>query len=152
MRAEQGADASGELIQQRLRAEDGPEGLQRDLGPAEVGEEQVGAAEAHIDRHHEPIASPHVQHLGPAATRGGGGQGGGGGFGGRPFVNGAFLEQLVDQGRHDPRSDPHAARQVGARDRLMLAHQVQEDLPVDLPGRGARGAAEIPGIDLSHRR
>src|SRR5205823_10581945 len=33
---------------------------------------------------------------------------------------------------------------------LMLARQVRANLPVEFAGRGARGAAEVAGVDLSH--
>jgi hypothetical protein len=104
-------------------------------------EHQVRAAEAHVDRHHQPVARADVEHLRLAAARR---------VDRGPLVDGALAQQLVDQRGDHAAPDVHAAREVGARDRLVLADEVEHDLPVDLARGRAGRADEPPGVDLSH--
>src|SRR5262245_34132916 len=46
---------------------------------------------------------------------------------------------------------PHDPRQIGARNGLVRPHQIERNLPVDLPRCPARRYTKIFGVDLSHR-
>src|SRR5207253_2421642 len=88
----------------------------------------IRPAETDVDRHDKPIPGPHVQHLRPATPRD---------IGERALVDRAFCQQLLDQSGHHATSHRHAAGEIGPRDRLQLAHEIQQNQPVDLSGRGA---------------
>src|SRR3989475_9462414 len=125
--SEQAANAHREFVQQLPWVENGPKTLERQLVPAEVREQQVRPAETDIDRHDEPIAGLHVQHLRPATTWD---------VGKRALVNGTFCQQLLDHGCHHATSHRHAAGEIGSGDRLKLAHEGQPNQPVYLSGSG----------------
>ena len=66
------------------------------------------------------------------------------------LVDVARGNQVADDRRERGATHVHAPRQLGARDRLMLADQVEHDPPVDLARRGARRQAIVPRVDLAH--
>ena len=62
----------------------------------------------------------------------------------------AALDQLAHQRRHRAPVHLHPSRELGARDRLILADQVEDDAPVDLPGSRSRREAKVARVDLTH--
>ena len=126
---------------ERRGFDDGVERLERDRGAIEVGEHDVGVAEANVDGDDEAVVRADVEHHRLAAARR---------VDGRALVDRAVHQQLTDERRHHPATHAHPAREVGARDRLVLADEVEDDLAVDLARRRASGANEAAGVDLSH--
>ena len=118
--------------------------LGREAGDAgELAADQVGhhderARRPDVDRHHAALARIDVEkgRLAAALRLAGG-----------PFEDGAVADQLVDEQADRAAAGPHQPRQVGARNRLMGADQVQRDPAVDLPGGGAGGDAEVLRVD-----
>ncbi len=99
------------------------------------------AAESDVDGDDEAVVRADVKHHGlPAA----------GGVDGRPLVDRPVLEQLADQRRDHASADAHAPREVGPGDRLVLADEIQHDLPVDVARRRPGCADEAACVDLSH--
>ena len=126
---------------ERVWLDDGVERLERDRGAVEVGQHEVGLAEPNVDGDDEAVVRPDVEHHRLAAARR---------LHGGSLIDRPVAQQLADERRHHPSADAHPAREVGPRDGLMLAHEIEDDLPVDLPGRGASGANETAGVDLPH--
>ena len=139
--AEEPRDPLDERVDERRRVDERLERLGGDGAAAEVAEHEVGAAEADVDADDEPVAGADVEHLRLAAARG---------VDRGALVDRLLAEQLVDERGDHAAADLHAAREVGARDRLVLADEVEHDLPVDLARRGAGRADEAAGVDLSH--
>src|SRR5437867_2689907 len=61
-----------------------------------------------------------------------------------------MLEQITHDARDRRSPHLHAARELGARDRLVLTDQVEHDLPVDLPVGTTRRHAKAACVDLAH--
>ena len=71
-------------------------------------------------------------------------------FAGRAFEDQAFAQQVVDDQRDRAAAHVHRAREVGARNRLARAHQVQHDAAIDLARRAARGDPEPRWVNSPH--
>ncbi len=69
---------------------------------------------------------------------------------GRAFDDEAAREEIGDDEADAAAADAHRAREVGARDRLPGADQVQHDPTVDLARRALRRDLESNGIDFPH--
>src|SRR4051812_45626787 len=72
------------------------------------------------------------------------------GFAGGSLVDHVLIDQLLHQYANGAPRDLHATRQVGARNRLVLADQIKRDAPIDVARRGARGYFEISRVNLTH--
>jgi hypothetical protein len=59
-------------------------------------------------------------------------------------------EQLGYERRDHATADVQLSREIRARNGLMLTHQVEQDLTVDLTGRRPRRKTEIAHVDLPH--
>ncbi len=69
--------------------------------------------------------------------------------------NGALLEpvfgdQLIGDGGNGAPLEAGAAGQIGARNGLMLAHQVEHDAAVDVAGGLASSDAKVAQVYFSH--
>ncbi len=74
----------------------------------------------------------------------------------RCFTSGAFVNQtlgnqLLHQHADNSAGHLHTARQISARNRLMLTNQIERDVSVYVARCGARGNVEISSVNLSHR-
>src|SRR5918999_6054586 len=134
-------DTASKFLHQLARIEAGLETLERELGPGEVAEHDVGPAQPHIDSDHEAVARSDVEHRRPAPARR---------IDGGAFVNGALGDEVAHECRYHTAPDLHSTRELGARDRPMLAHEVERDTPIDVARRRSRGSLEAEGVDLPH--
>ena len=69
---------------------------------------------------------------------------------GRAFDDETALEQIADEEADAAASDAHGASEVGAGNRLVRAHEIQDDLAIDLARRALGGDLKANRIDLSH--
>ena len=69
---------------------------------------------------------------------------------GRPFENELAGQQLVDDQRDRGPAHAHRPGEIGARDRLPGADQVQDDAAVDLAAGASGGDPEARGVDTAH--
>jgi hypothetical protein len=67
------------------------------------------------------------------------------------FSDPAFIDQLIDDGRHGAALQARSSRQVGARQRVVAADEVERDAAIDLARGLTRRHPEIGEIDLAHR-
>jgi hypothetical protein len=141
VRLAEGGQAVGHRGDERPGVARGLQVLDPERLPGEVAEHHGRAARSHVHGGGEPVGGAHVQVRRPPAA------------GGRPLGAGdddAVGEELVDEGRDLAAPHAQAARDVDARDRLVLAHEVQHDLPVDVPRRAAPGEPGAGGVDFPH--
>ena len=71
------------------------------------------------------------------------------GFADCPFVDQAFSDELVHQQTNPAARQLHSSRQVCTRNRLMLADEIQQNAPIDLPGGPTCGNAKILRVDFA---
>ena len=64
--------------------------------------------------------------------------------------HGAVRDQLIDQQADGAAADPHQPREVGARDRLVDADEIQGDPAVDLARGAAGGEPQVSRMHGSH--
>jgi hypothetical protein len=83
-----------------------------------VGHHQIGPADADVDGHARALARVDVEQRRPAAARG---------LAGGAFDDVPRVEQVLDDEPHGAAAQLHAAREVGARDRLMAPDQRQRE-------------------------
>ena len=88
-----------------------------------IGEHQKGAAGADVDGDTRPLARVDVERCRLTSA---------GSLADGAFDDVTVVEELLDEQADGAGPDPHTAREVGARDRLVAADQRQGDLPVDL--------------------
>ena len=124
-----------------LGVDDGVERVDRDGGAAEIGELKKRATEAYVDRHDESVARAHAQHHGLSAA---------GSVDRVALVDRPVVEQLPDDRGDHASADAHPPREVGPRDRLVLADEIEHDLAVDLARGRSRRPDEAACVDLSH--
>ena len=98
----------------------------------QIGQHHERLAGANVGRHHGAAAGIDVEEGRLAAADG---------FAGRAFEDQPFAQQVVDDQGDRAAAHVHGAREVGARDRLPRAHQVERDAAVDLAGGAASGDA-----------
>jgi hypothetical protein len=109
--------------------------------PEQVREHVVGLAGANVHGHHRPPARIDIEkgRLPPALA-----------LAGRAFDDQPGAEEVVDDQADAAAAHAHRAGEVGARNRLVRAHEIQHDLPVDLARRALRGDTEADRVDPSH--
>ena len=108
----------------------------------QVGRDDRGAGGADVDRQRAALPRLDVEVPGLAAAAA---------FPLRAFEDQSRAQQVVHQEADGAGGQSHQPGQVGARDRLLLADQIQRDLAVDLAGGAARRDPEGGGIDAAHR-
>ena len=69
---------------------------------------------------------------------------------GRAFVDQPLGHQFLRQHADHAARHAHAPRQIGARDGLVLANQVERDPAIYLAGGCARRDAEVTCVDFAH--
>ncbi len=106
-----------------------------------VGRQQVGLTCPNVDGDDGAAARVDVEkrRLSPAN-----------GLAGGAFDDEAALEEVADDEADASPADTHRAGEVGARDRLIRADEIQHDLPVDLSRGALGGDLKANRIDLSH--
>jgi hypothetical protein len=108
---------------------------------ADVGERDHRAPGPHVDGDDEPSARPHAEQRGATPTR----------CRRRALLeHHPALDQLAHERCHRAPVHLHPARELGARDRLILPDQVQDDAPVDLPGGRSGREPKVARVDLTH--
>ena len=60
------------------------------------------------------------------------------------------VEEVLDDESDGAATQLHAAREVGARDRLMAADEGERDLAIDAPRGAAGGDVKAGGVDAAH--
>ena len=135
-------DAFGQQLDQLLRIAHGRKADRAGHRLAEqVGQHHEGFAGADVGGDDGPAPRVDVEKRRLAAAHG---------FAGRALEDQAVAQQVVDDQRDRAAAHIHRARQVGARDRLSRANQVQHDAAIDL-ARGAAGGDAEPGwVDSPH--
>ena len=132
---EQALDVLGHRGRQLARIAQG--GHADDAGrriAAQVGQHHERFARADVGSRDRAASRIDVQERGlPAAD----------GLAGGAFENHAVANQVVDDARDGAAAHVHHPGEVGARNRLVRAHEVQHDAAVDLAGRAAGGDAEV---------
>ena len=131
------------------KARDEPLGLAlgREAGDAgELATDQVGhhherARRADVDRHHAALARVDVEERRLASTLR---------LAGGALEDRALADQLVHEQADGTPPRLHQPREVGARDRLVGAHQVQHDPPVDRARCAARRDAVAVRVLVVH--
>ncbi len=111
------------------------------LAPHGIGEHQERAARPNVHRHAGSLAGVDVEERRPAPARD---------LAGRAFDDVPLLEQLLHEEADGAAAHFHAARQVGAGDRLVAADQSEGDLAVDVARRSAGRDVEACGINAAH--
>ena len=113
----------------------------RELVAHEVGHHHEGARRTDVHGHHAALSRIDIEEGGLATpsrlARG-------------PFEDGAIFNELVHKDADRPSSCPHETRQVGPRDGLVGADQIEGDPSVDLPGGAPSGHAKMLRRSRSH--
>ena len=112
-----------------------------ELLAAKVRKHEVSAAESHIDCDDEPILSLQVQKGRFAATAR---------FSSGALIDQALVYKLTDQQAHGSACDAHAAGEVGARDGLMLANEIECNAAINVARCSAGGDPKVLSINFAH--
>ena len=110
------------------------------MSPGKITECDVGLREPDVDTDREPVSGSDEKHFGPSSSRCGDSRSG---------IDLAGFDEFRNKRRDHPATDSHSARQVRARDGLILSNQVQDYPAVYVARRGSGRADEPLGIDAS---
>ena len=133
-RAESGRERLG--IAQGRKSHDAAERLAE-----QISGHQIGLTRTHIDGDDRAAPRIDVEKRGLAAADG---------LARGPFDDEATLEQIADEETDAAAAHSHGAGEVGARDRLVGADEIQHDLAVDLARGALGGDLKANRVDLSH--
>ena len=132
----------GQRSHQRLRIAHGRKLIDAgDRLAEQVGEHHERLAGADVGGDHGAAARVDVEERRLAAAHG---------LAGRALEDQAFAQQVVDDQRDGAAAHAHRPGEVGARDRLVRADQVQHDAAVDLAAGAAGGDPEARRVDTAH--
>ena len=107
----------------------------------QVGRHQIGLTCPDVDGHDRAATRVDVEKRGLASTDG---------LAGRALDDQPALEEVADDEADAAATHAHGAGEVGARDGLVRAYEIQHDLAVDLARGALRGDLKADRIDLSH--
>ena len=127
--------------QKIVRVRAGGDGFEAEELPVERGDAQGGLDGADIDAYNGAVSAQPQVHRAAAARE----------PAHRPFEHPAFGNELLGDQRYGAALQARAAGQVGARDGLAGADQVQDHAPVDVARGLAGGYPKVAEVDLSHR-
>jgi len=115
--------------------------LLTDKARVETGETNGCRCRPKIDSDDSRSAFVEMKKLGPAPA---------GGATARTLGDPSLLDELFGDRRDGASLQARMARQVGARDRLVAAGEIEKDTPVDIARGLARSHLKVGEIDLSH--
>ena len=123
-------------VANRRKSDDAAERLAQ-----QVGGHQIGAARTHVHGDDRAPLRVDVEECGLSAANG---------AAAGALDDQAALQQVADEEADAAAPHAHRPREVGTRDRLIGANEIEHDLTIDLARRALGGDLEANGINLSH--